>query len=381
MTEHRRRTAVLAALIPLAVGCNAILGIKEHHVADGGSAGTGGSETAGDSGTAGTAGTGGVAGTTSGPGCSVDGAVSDADGVDGAVGSVCGFLMPNPASAPGDLPNRASYKKNDSAHTVTDNVTGLTWEANVDQTTYLQDEAVRHCQNKGAGWRLPTRLELISLVDFTVAKPGPTIAAAQFGGESVWSAPLDATNDYRKFWTSSYAAGTTASGWEVDFSDGSAHQRATTLNYYKARCVSGTPCRCSPTRYQIQGAQQDEVHDAITGLTWQRSHSSTMVWSTAAAYCPIGWRLPTPGELSTIADETVENPAIDSSTFPGTPSEPFWTSFPQAGSVDGGVPTYAWYVMFAHGHTDVDPSSDPTCSAADPTCYKLWVRCVRSDGP
>jgi hypothetical protein len=358
----------LGAPLPVGLGCNTILGIDNNHtLAPGGTSGT--------AGTGGAAGGPGTGGTAVGPSCSVDGAVMDAGGVDASTGTTCGFIMPNPASAPGDLPNRASYTKNGAAHTVTDNVTGLTWEANVDQTTYLQDEAVRHCQSKGAGWRLPSRLELVSLVDFTVPSPGPTISAAQFGSESVWSAPM-IDNDYRKFWTSSHAAFSTATGWEVDFSTGSTHQTSS-QNYYKARCVSGTPCRCPATRYQVQGAQQDEVYDAITGLIWQRAYAGSTVWSNAASYCPAGWRLPTPTELPTIVDETKESPATDVSVFPGTPGEPFWTSFPQAGSADGGAPTFAWYVMFAHGHSDVDPSSDPTCTAGDPTCYQLWVRCVR----
>jgi len=353
---------VVAMLSGGLLGCGRIVGIDEYSVGT-----PRGDAEPGTGGAAGSGGTGGAAatgGTVVGPSCA-DASVTDADGVDGAVGSVCGFLMPNPASAPGELPNRASYKRQ-GANTVTDLVTGLTWEANVDQTVYRQDEAVDYCKNKGSGWRLPSRLELVTLVDFTIARPGPTIATAQFGSETVWNAVPDPELDYRKFWTLSHAAFTTSMGWEVDFLDGSTHQRPST-KFFKVRCVLGTPCRCATTRFQIQGAQQDEVFDAITGLTWQQGYAGTMVWSDATGFCPTGWRLPTPGELATLVDETKEQPSIYWPPFPmDTPGEPFWTSFPQAGTADGSVPTSAWYVTFYHGHSDVYPSSDP-----------YWVKCVR----
>ena len=174
-----------AVLFPFAVGCNSILGIKDHALDP-------------------DAGGGGGAGTGGGSRCTVDGAVTDADGA----GTSCGFIMPNALDAPGDLPNRASYTRNPAARTVTDNVTGLTWEAEVDPTTvYPQADAIMHCQAKpGGGWRLPTRIELVSLVDFTIAKPGPTISTAGVQERSGVDGAPSYQWHYRKFWTSSHAA-------------------------------------------------------------------------------------------------------------------------------------------------------------------------------
>ena len=350
MIESRGLAAILAVLIPFAGGCNSILGIKGH-VLD--------PDAGGDTGSGGTAG---------GPACGVDGAVNDAEA---AAGTTCGFIMPNPAGA--GLPNPVSYTRNLAARTVTDNVTGLTWEAEVDPTTYPQAAAIMHCQNKaGGGWRLPSRIELVSLVDFTIAKPGPTISTAAFADDPVWTSTA-ASEDYRKFWTSSHGAFDAGTGWQINFADGSTHQTSGAGNY-KARCVSGTPCRCPPNRYQVQASTPagEEVYDGFTGLTWQRAVADTkMVWIDAAMYCPSGWRLPSLTELSTIVDETMELPAIDAVTFQGTPGEPFWTSSPQAGSTNGGSPpAFAWYVTFYHGHSDVYPSNDPAS-------FKWWVRCVK----
>src|SRR3954454_6387586 len=128
MKKHLGFFAILAVLLPLGGGCNSVLGIKNHSLeADSGVTGTAGTDGAG--------GTGGAGGTPVGSACSVDGSAMDGDEVDAAWGTACGFVMPNPLNAPGDLPNRASYKRNPAAKTVTDNVTGLTWEAEVDATT------------------------------------------------------------------------------------------------------------------------------------------------------------------------------------------------------------------------------------------------------
>ena len=110
--------------------------------------------------------------------------------------------MPNPARS--GLPNPASYTANADG-TVSDDVTGLTWEGTVDGTRYMQADAKNHCAAKGAGWRLPTRLELVSLVDFTVAAPGPTID------------PIFANAPPEVFWTSSPYYGDVGDAWYVGF--------------------------------------------------------------------------------------------------------------------------------------------------------------------
>jgi len=90
---------------------------------------------------------GGESGTTNGSGCGVDGAVM-ARGEDAAAGMACGFPVPNPVGV--DLPNH--YTPNIAEDSVTDNVTGLIWESTLNPTTvYSQDQAIRHCADKGGG--------------------------------------------------------------------------------------------------------------------------------------------------------------------------------------------------------------------------------------
>lgn len=75
------------------------------------------------------------------------------------------------------------------------------------------------------------------------------------------------------------------------------------------------------------------VVDNFTRLTWQRASSAVMTSSEAAALCAAltlagstEWRLPSIKELQTIVDETRTSPAIDTTAFPDTPAEEFWSS-------------------------------------------------------
>lgn len=62
---------------------------------------------------------------------------------------------------------------------VLDRETGLVWEQSPDQTNYDWNGARITCLNKiiggRKGWRLPAIAELASLIDPSVAQPGPTL--------------------------------------------------------------------------------------------------------------------------------------------------------------------------------------------------------------
>lgn len=118
------------------------------------------------------------------------------------------------------------------------------------------------------------------------------------------------------------------------------------------------------TRYTVS-ADQQEVTDSRTGLIWRRcaegmtasggtctgsarmfylheaalQHAAAQAVSTGKA-----WRLPNIKELSSIADKSRSNPAIDTTAFPATPSNWFWSSSPYVG-----YPVNAWVVGFYDG--------------------------------
>jgi hypothetical protein len=112
------------------------------------------------------------------------------------------------------------------------------------------------------------------------------------------------------------------------------------------------------------------VYDTKTKLTWQQAiPSSTYTQAGAASYCStLGlngatWRLPTAKELLSIVDISVgaPGPTIDSSAFPSTPANFFWSSTPYAGTSGS-----AWYVGFDDGGTGYGVVSNTDS-----------VRCVR----
>jgi len=74
--------------------------------------------------------------------------------------------MPTPPDS--GLLHPASYSV--APNGVLDNVTSLTWEEPLGDTntcvaTYT--EAMAYCGALGSGWRVPTRIELVSLLDYT----------------------------------------------------------------------------------------------------------------------------------------------------------------------------------------------------------------------
>ena len=113
--------------------------------------------------------------------------------------------------------------------------------------------------------------------------------------------------------------------------------------------------RASPPagRYRVAGGT---VYDTKTKLTWQQVVSASMyAQADAMSYCATlslngaTWRLPTSKELITLVDVSVAypGPTLDSVTFPGTPSDYFWSATPFEG-----IPDNAWAVSFNYGGPD-----------------------------
>ena len=104
------------------------------------------------------------------------------------------------------------------------------------------------------------------------------------------------------------------------------------------------------------------VTDARTGLTWMRCSmgqtwdgttctgtAGTYTWAQATALTSTfagqsDWRLPKLRELLTIADISLNNPAIDATAFPNTPVMGFWS-----GSSWAANPTIAWIINISGG--------------------------------
>jgi Protein of unknown function (DUF1566) len=124
-----------------------------------------------------------------------------------------------------------------------------------------------------------------------------------------------------------------------------------------------------PGHYMIgSGASAGTVYDTKSKLTWQQTAPTTTYdWADAKTYCSgldlngTGWRLPTLKELFSIVDRTQTLPPfIDTSAFPGTPSDRF-----RAATLED--TTIASIIDFSTGFVNGD----------DVTWAGDYVRCVR----
>jgi hypothetical protein len=245
-----------------------------------------------------------------------------------------------------------------TATTLTDSVTGLTWQLSPEPIEKTQAAAATYCDTLDlAGqtdWRLPTRLEYISVLDEGLpngfAMP-PPVSVTTTGPH----------------WTSS-PTGTTA-GASFTVNDGYGMWTvADDSTPMLARCVRG------PVSGGSVQVGTDTTIDDKTGLEWQRTNldDSDRDWEAALAYCETlqhagktDWRLPNIKELATIVDETAaESLVVSDATFGDSDASRYWSSTP---AVSFGVERFALTLETAFG---ASPSVKMTELAA--------ARCVRT---
>jgi len=239
--------------------------------------------------------------------------------------------------------------------TVTDNITSLMWQQENDNNQREWEDAIAYCEDLDlAGhtdWRLPDEYELQSIVDY--GRYNPAIDTTVFPG----------TNP-TFYWSSSTCANDAGDAWSVSFYAGNPDEDGKTNTRY-VRCVRGEETFPSSFTDNLNGT----VRDNATGLMWQRADDDVQRdWETALAYCEdldlgghVDWRLPDVKELRSIVDNTRSNPAIDTTVFPGTNPDWYWSSSTLASY------TYiAWVVYFDFGSVHLTNK---------PSTY--YVRCVR----
>jgi hypothetical protein len=256
---------------------------------------TGGGTTGG--GTTGGGTTGGTGGATTG-GQGEGGAAGD-DGMGGASTGVPSELRPMPNSVASGLPNPAAYDVN-TPGVVVDQLTRLVWERSAVYALVDRAKASGYCSDLELGgqtdWRLPGRIELVSLLDYD-AESSPAIDKAAFPETPVeW------------YWTASAFPDEPPGDWQASFYSGAVRPDVTP--YAVVRCVRGE-------KWDVDlslgtGALEGIVSDSTTGLMWQQSASASLRdFAQAQTYCgaiSLGghedWRLPSVKELQLIVDES-----------------------------------------------------------------------------
>jgi hypothetical protein len=259
--------------------------------------------------------------------------------------------MPNPVST--GLPNPASYTDPGDG-TVKDNVTGLVWQQTVSAETYTWEDALSYCAGlelAGTGWRVPTRIEVASIIDHT--RTSPAINTTAF--------PCTPTGFY---WTSSPWAVTTppARSWGTNFYEGLTSNNVWNTGLNRVRCVRGNgegDLPATPPPNQYTEVFPGEIQDNYTGLIWQAATvQPDMSYEEAVATCADmslnghSFRLPGVNELSTLVDETRVAPAIQQTYFPDTvwgsgDQYHYWSQNAWAGSSEG----TGWGLNYNDGYT------------------------------
>jgi len=260
--------------------------------------------------------------------------------------------------------NPMSYTDNGDG-TVTDKNTGFMWQQQDDGTMRTWDAANSYCASIGTGWRLPTKRELMSIVDYSIPYPGPTINTTYF---------LNTNANY--YWSSTTYAYYPGYAWSVDFSHGIVNSDYNKSASMYVRCVSGG-------QYPLQSLVDNNdgtITDNATGRMWQQGEPGYMTWDSALSYCEglyldgySDWRLPNIKDLESIADNTRYNPAIDTAFFPNADySSGYWSS-----TTNVSLPSYAWYVYFYNGGV---PFYGDNANYGYKYSGNKYVRCVRGGG-
>ncbi|MBX3182987.1 MAG: DUF1566 domain-containing protein [Polyangiaceae bacterium] len=259
---------------------------------------------------------------------------------------------------PGTPGHPRSYSFDEAAKTVLDNVTGLLWQREPAPSGLTWAQAASYCDDLEWGgrsdWRLPTRMELRSLVDY--GRNTPAIDSVAFP-----STPSV------EFWSAT--GRTNGNKWCLEFVSGSAYTSSPSASR-RVRCVAeDTPQRPIPVSGHFFEVTGGTVVDHATGLEWQRGNSlSTHNHADAVSYCEgllldgkADWRLPTVAELSNLVPgRKSASPYTDLTIFPGTQSSFYWTTSQFSGS------SAVWVVGFHNGQVGNSPAT-----------YAHWVRCVR----
>jgi hypothetical protein len=273
--------------------------------------------------------------------------------------------------------NTLSYTDNGNG-TVTDNNTGLLWQKcsvgqNNDVACSGTAETYNWFQASGtydaaynpstqnvcgaltlggyANWHLPTKKELISIVNYGIPVSEPTITSAFFPNTVAYY-----------YWSSTTVAATFSPDeeWLVHFGSGTTLGTGKTEKFH-VRCVSGE----QPVAVLLNNGN-GTVTETKTGLIWQQGETDSKTWVHALSYCEglsLGghsdWRLPNVRELESLFDDTRDNPAIDTSFFPDASVSFYWSS-----TTITSKPSGAWHVAFGGSGSPIKYSTHR-------------VRCVR----
>lgn len=240
------------------------------------------------------------------------------------------------------------YFLNNGNGTITDTVTGLMWQQ-VDGGEMTFDKAVLYANDLVLGgysdWRIPTILELNSLLNHD--KNNPALNTTFFTATSAqyWWSGQKQVNDANKAWCANAGGGignhpineTVSAGGTKKFHVRAVRDRSTPVSI-SSRFVDN---------------KNGTTTDQLTGLIWQQIPTDSMTWEqaliTAENLVSGGsneWRMPNIKELQSISEVGIYNPSINKTYFNGISTAWYWSSTSLANQS-----TKAWYLDTQFGIT------------------------------
>ncbi|MFP8781073.1 DUF1566 domain-containing protein [Hydrogenophaga sp. RWCD_12] len=263
---------------------------------------------------------------------------------------------------------------NPTVNCVRDNVTGLVWEGKTAADDRAGSRTFTHLGNAQyadtsgyvtsvnetqlcgfSDWRIPTVLELQSLVNYSKNRSG---------GEPVIDSLFFPNTSAASYWSADFADANVGQSFDVSFQSGMvstsprtpAHARH--LRLVRGSMAGGTRFSYSTVAYGSD-APNNLVNDALTGLQWRRC-AEGMQWTGSACTGSAssfsheaalahanqsGWRMPNIKELNSLLDRSVfQAPRTDTTAFPQTPAQYFWSSTPDVYASE-----YAWSASVGSG--------------------------------
>lgn len=210
---------------------------------------------------------------------------------------------------------------------VTDQTTGLMWQRRVPREMFRWTRANDYCEELELGgnsdWRLPSRIELVSLLEYERLELAADVAKVP---EAMLDRAAFPEAPPAEYWTASYF-GDPLEAWTVSFARGTFSLEPGELLLPRVRCVrterdvsstSGSSDSES-TRFSVG---PETATERATGLTWQRKRGPSSTNEEAAQYCAGltldgrgGFRLPHVKELVTLAAGTTAGDAVDADVF------------------------------------------------------------------